>query len=45
FDGTDSGYIFSFFCILMVVQLIWAVFFMYETKGRSLESLEKDLIK
>lgn len=45
FDGTDSGYIFTFFCILMVVQLIWALFFMYETKGRSLESLEKDLIK
>ncbi|HRP57371.1 sugar porter family MFS transporter [Agriterribacter sp.] len=37
--------IFAFFAIMMVLQLLWVIFFMPETKGKSLEQLEAKLIK
>ena len=37
--------IFAFFAIMMVFQLLFAVFVMPETKGQSLEALSKKLIK
>jgi sugar porter (SP) family MFS transporter len=40
-----GGPIFAFFAGMMVLQLIWALWFMYETKGKSLEQIEKELIK
>ncbi|MEQ3655334.1 MAG: sugar porter family MFS transporter [Dokdonia sp.] len=42
---TDSiWYIYYFFAGMMVLQLLWALFKMPETKGRSLEALEKELV-
>jgi sugar porter (SP) family MFS transporter len=37
--------IFSFFAVMMVLQLIWVYTKMPETKGRSLEEIQKDFIK
>jgi hypothetical protein len=37
--------IFAFFAIMMVMQLVWVLTRMPETKGVSLEQLEKDLIQ
>lgn len=39
----DAGYIFGFFWLMMVLQLMWVRFMMPETKGRSLEEIQKDL--
>lgn len=36
-------YIFGFFCGMMVLQLIWVRFFVPETKGISLEQMEKTI--
>ncbi|MEP2240454.1 MAG: sugar porter family MFS transporter [Maribacter sp.] len=38
-------YIYYFFCGMMVLQLIWAITKMPETKGVSLEELSKELVK
>ncbi|APQ17211.1 sugar porter family MFS transporter [Maribacter hydrothermalis] len=38
-------YIYYFFCAMMVLQLIWAITKMPETKGVSLEELSKKLVK
>jgi SP family arabinose:H+ symporter-like MFS transporter len=39
------GPIFAFFAFMMVLQLLWVIFIMPETKGKSLEELETMLIK
>ncbi|MCH7414496.1 sugar porter family MFS transporter [Belliella sp. R4-6] len=40
-----AGNIFAFFALMMVFQLIWVAIRMPETKGRSLEEIQKDLQK
>lgn len=45
-DGTTTvnpGYIFSFFCGMMVLQFIWVALMVPETKGVPLEEIEKKL--
>jgi SP family arabinose:H+ symporter-like MFS transporter len=37
------GYVFLFFCGMMVLQLIWVKTMVPETKGRTLEDIERDL--
>jgi MFS transporter, SP family, arabinose:H+ symporter len=37
------GYVFLFFCFMMVLQLVWVKTMVPETKGRSLEQLQRDL--
>lgn len=44
-NNFGPGYIFAFFCLMMVWQLLWVKFKMPETKGRSLEEIQKDLQK
>lgn len=39
------GYIFVFFALMMVWQLLWVKYKMPETKGRSLEEIQQDLHK
>ena len=34
---------FAFFALMMAVQLVWAVFFMPETKGGTIEDIEERL--
>ena len=38
-----AGYVFLFFCFMMVLQLIWVKLMVPETKGRSLEEIQRDL--
>jgi hypothetical protein len=38
-----AGYVFSFFCIMMFIQLLWVTFIVPETKGIPLEQIEKHL--
>ena len=38
-----AGNIFAFFALMMVFQLLWVIFRMPETRGRSLEELQKEL--
>ena len=42
-DKYPAGYIFMFFCGMMVLQLIWVKFMMPETKGVPLEEIERKL--
>jgi MFS family permease len=44
-NSYGPGVIFAFFCAMMVLQLLWVRFAMPETKGRSLEEIQKDLQK
>ena len=37
------GYVFLFFCLMMVLQLIWVRTMVPETKGRSLEAIQQQL--
>ncbi len=37
------GYVFLFFCFMMVLHLVWVRLFVPETKGRSLEQIQRDL--
>ena len=39
----DAGYMFAFFALMMVLQLIWVKFRVVETKGISLEEVEVEL--
>ena len=39
----SGGYTFAFFSLCMVVQLLWVLFIMPETKGISLEEMQKKL--
>ena len=45
FGFIGPGFVFSFFAIMMVFQLLFVHFIMPETKGISLEDLSKKLIK
>ena len=38
----SPGMVFFFFAFMMVLQLIWVIFMMPETKGRTLEEIQKD---
>lgn len=44
-NSFGPGYIFAFFCGMMILQLLWVRFKMPETKGRSLEEIQNDLHK
>ncbi len=41
--GQNPWPLFAFFCVMMVFQLLWVVFMMPETKGRTLEEIEEML--
>lgn len=43
FKEVGTTTVFSFFCIMMVFQLLWVYFKMPETKGKSLEELSESL--
>jgi len=43
-EGLGEGVIFSFFCVMMVLQLFFVIKYMPETKGQSLEELETNLV-
>ena len=45
FTTIGAGVVFAFFAFMMVLQLLFVIFMMPETKGVSLEELEKKLIK
>ncbi|MSR56001.1 MAG: sugar porter family MFS transporter [Gemmataceae bacterium] len=38
-----AGYVFLFFCVMMVLQLLWVSLMVPETKGRSFEEIQHDL--
>lgn len=40
-----AGSIFAFFALMMVLQLLWVAFRMPETKGKSLEEIQRELQK
>ncbi|GMQ24150.1 sugar porter family MFS transporter [Algoriphagus sp. oki45] len=44
-NSFGPGYIFAFFCGMMILQLLWVWLKMPETKGRSLEEIQQDLQK
>jgi sugar porter (SP) family MFS transporter len=44
-NQVSGGPIFAFFAIMMILQLLFVLFMMPETKGISLEELQKKLIK
>jgi hypothetical protein len=39
----DAGFLFLFFCGMMVLQLVWVKCMVPETKGVPLEEIEKEL--
>ena len=41
--GISGGYTFAFYTVCMVGQLLWVLFMMPETKGLTLESIQKKL--
>ena len=41
----DASVMFGFFTIMMIIQLLFAIFIMPETKGRTLEDLSQNLMK
>ncbi|MFC4870178.1 sugar porter family MFS transporter [Negadavirga shengliensis] len=44
-NNFGTGNIFAFFAMMMVFQLLWVLYKMPETKNRSLEEIQNDLIK
>lgn len=44
-EGIGEGFIFYFFCAMMIVQLFFVIKYMPETKGESLEELEEKMIR
>lgn len=42
-NAFPPGYVFGFFCFMMVLQLVWVATMVPETKGRTLEEIERDL--
>lgn len=44
FSKVGEAPVFFFFCIMMILQFLWVLFFVPETKGKSLEELEKTLV-
>jgi MFS transporter, SP family, xylose:H+ symportor len=42
-EKTGSGNAFAFYAAMMVVQLLWVLFVMPETKGIPLEEIQKKL--
>ncbi len=45
FSTIGAATVFAIFAGFMVLQLLWVAFLMPETKGKSLEELEKELVK
>ena len=43
FSNIGPGYVFAFFAFMMVLQLLFVLFMMPETKGKSLEQLAEEL--
>jgi MFS family permease len=43
FTSIGAGYVFLFFAIMMFFQLLFVLFMMPETKGKSLETLSREL--
>ncbi|UJH68455.1 sugar porter family MFS transporter [Allomuricauda sp. SCSIO 65647] len=43
FGTVGAGFVFAFFAFMMVLQLLWVIFMMPETKGVSLEALAKKM--
>lgn len=43
FSTIGAGYVFAFFAFMMVLQLLFVIFMMPETKGKSLEELSEEL--
>lgn len=43
-EGMGEGVIFSFFCIMMILQMFFVVKYMPETKGKTLEELEHTMV-
>lgn len=39
----DAGFIFGFFAFMMILQLLWCVLMMKETKGKTLETIAKEM--
>jgi hypothetical protein len=42
-QSVSPGYVFAFFCGMMVLQLVWARLMVPETKGAPLEEIQRDL--
>lgn len=42
-EAFPAGFVFLFFCVMMVIQLIWVKMMVPETKGVSLEKIEEKL--
>lgn len=45
FKEIGTATVFIFFCLMMVFQLLWVIFKMPETKGRTLENIAHDFSK
>ncbi len=39
----SGGHIFAFYCVMMILQLAWVIWFMPETKGVPLEEIQKKM--